>query len=64
MPTVFDPNFIVSSQGDMALMTVEVQATGSVTFADLRANVPPFAGMDDGELTQIAQDVGFEVEGL
>ena len=58
---VYDPSFKPSSVGDIALMTNAMSGSQYETFADLRASVPPFSGLDDGELAQIAVDSGFEV---
>lgn len=59
---VVDPNFVPSSQADIALMNAALQGVQFVTFADLRANVVQFATLEDGELSQIALDAGFIVD--
>jgi len=59
---VIDANFVHSSAADMALLRAELSGKAAVSFTDLRSNVAAFSTLTDGELAQIAQDAGFEVD--
>ena len=57
-----DVKFVHSSTADIGRLTAQMSGKAEVEFADLRNNVSQFANLKDGELAQIAQDAGFEVQ--
>ena len=63
MRIVTNTAFLHSTPADRAVLIAYMNTRLSATFANIRTDNVPLALKTDGELSQIATDAGFQIQG-